>query len=347
MIVNSKERSLNYILLKRGGYKLYSHKALNKPNLPLILYNYQKYINILSSRTSKNRIKNVLMKNKYSTPKSSIYISKRMEDFSSSYINNKDNSEPKTRNCGTSTNDIGNDHQDKALSHLNTIENNSTVITYRLNKGPDKKNNDKSNKNNDDNINNNEENLSLPEQFKNDEFTTNSTRIILSNIKRKNMMKQKEMKQKESIIKEKKKLIFLKKFMRSDKNYIINEYLKNHISSKNNRFFSCINKNERNSFLNIKKENQKKDMETILVKDIRINSLLNNYENKKLQLLKLKPIILRNNYLKKKYENTNKFSIINDYELKMNLKKKINNHFKVGNILKAFDINNKKQFHFC
>ena len=152
------------------------------------------------------------------------------------------------------------------------------------------------------------------------------------------LKKEKDIKEKNKKLNNKKKIMFMRKNLNNDTNFLIDDYLKyNYILKKN----KCIsnNKESRCKYL-INNENQKKEGQPILIKDIRIKSLLNDYENKKKTLLKLSPFIIRNNYLKK--NNMNTISGINDYELKFNSKKKFKNNIKLGNFGNIFDLSKRK-----
>ncbi len=348
MIVNSKNKSLNYILLKKGGYKLFSHKLIKKSKLPFISTNCQKNINLHTSNPFISEETKFSINNKYFTPNPKITLkegnknslfddSKKIEDSSIDIDNNSYQcfQNKKTRNFGTSINFEDFFPNDKNSSKLNINENDLTLMSFNSNKN-----------NNNLNIFNNvfkHYKKNGQERRLNDETITNSTKTFETHLKGiKNMKKQKGMKEVKKL-NEKKKFEFMKKVLKDDKNFLIDDYLKNKIAKKTNRFFSFNNISNRNSFLNIKNDNIKKDGHPIMIKDIRIKSLLNDYENKKRKLLKLKPLILNNNYWNNKYyKDINKASGINNYELKINLKKNFKSHIKFKNNLNFFDLTNSK-----
>lgn len=349
MIINSKKDSLNYILVKRGGYKLFSHKLLNRPKLPLISSSYEKKINILLSKPLINKQTNSQINRKYfknshfnsnstiNNPLNHDYR-KIEESLIEKHPNSYQNNSIKSRNLGTSMTLGDYFPNDKTLTQLSnnnctTNENNLTLMT-NLNIFNNIYNSYKNNINSQDDPSSNED------------AVTNSTVSIDSYIKReKNIKKQKEIKERILKLNEKKKFDFMKNILKDDKNFLIDDYLKYKIATKSNRFLSCNNNNNnsRYSFLNGEYKNKKKDGCPILIKDIKIKSLLNDYENKKLELLKLKPLILNENYLNNRYgKDMNKISGINDYELKINLKKNLKSHITIGNNVNIFDLTNSK-----
>ena len=277
MIVNSKKKSLNYILLKKGGYKLFSHKLIKKPKLPFITSNYQNNINLHTSNPFISEETNFSINNKYFTPnpkinhkegnKTSLFNdSKKIEDSSIDIDNNSYQcfSTKKTRNFGTSINfEDFFPNNDKNSSKLNINENDLTLMSFNSNKN-----------NNNLNIFNNIFNhykKNCQERRLNDDTITNSTKTIETNLNgKKNMKKQKEMKEEIKKLNEKKKFEFMEKVLKDDKNFLIDDYLKNKIATKTNRFFSFNNNSNRNSFLNIKNNNKKKYGHPIMIKDIRI-----------------------------------------------------------------------------
>ncbi len=348
MIINTKKESLNYVLLKRGGYKLFSHKLLNRPKLPLISSSYEKKLNILLSKPLINEQTNSQINRKYfkdshinsnSTNNNPLnYDSRKIEEsLIEKHPNSIQNNSIKSRNLGTSITFGDYFPNEKTLTQLSnnnctTNENNLTLMT---------------NLNIFNNIHNNYKNNihTQDDQQFNDDALTNSTVSIDSYLKRKkNIKKQIEIKERILKLNEKKKFDFMKNILKDDKNFLIDDYLKNKIVSKSNRFLSCNNNNNsRYSFLNGQYKNIKKDGHPILIKDIKTKSLLNDYENKKLELLKLKPLILNENYLNNRYgKDMNKISGINDYELKINLKKNVKSHITIGNNVNIFDLTNNK-----
>lgn len=363
MIINSKKKFLNCILLRKGGDKLFIHKYIPKQRLPMISSNYQNNIKILVRKPFIKEMQNYSLENNYllrntnnisfkaktilsetikkedssldlnnctnnniTIKKKSIGISVSPEDFSS-YEN--------TLNRFTSCNNSL--EHTKRFTFLNSKNNNDKIINLKYNKGIKI-------------INNNDikyrNNISLDpnsKTFKLEDLNTNSINSLDSILRRKNFLKKEiEKQEKQNKIKDKKKFDFIKKVLKHNKNFLIDEYLRNKNILKNKKYLSNID-DKRSKFLNNIDENQKQYGTPILVKDIRIKSLLNNYEKKRIKLVKLSPIIIRNNYLKNKFgKDMNKISGIKDYELKINFKKKNKYHINLGNLGNIFDLTKRK-----
>jgi hypothetical protein len=105
--------------------------------------------------------------------------------------------------------------------------------------------------------------------------------------------------------------------LQSNENIFINDYLKNKLSKRKNKINLSFNShNLTNSKNDINQNYYIKERKPILVKDIEINSLLNEYENNKIKFNKISPFIIREKYMKTK-NSLNIKPEINKYELKI------------------------------
>ena len=352
MIINSKKKSLNCILLRKGGDKLFIHKYLPKSNLPLISTNYKNNINILFQKQKKNRILNFSIDNKIlnktqnkkfeniniaSKTKTVVYDIPKKEEISVE-INVINNSIKKTKNIGTLVNfdepiNPCNKTQNK-LNNNNSLDSNKSIIFL--------------NNNYITNNNNCKNNILLNPKndiCKNSDSLSNSTKSIDSYLKRQKILKEKEIKEKIKQFNNKKKFFFMSNILNDNKNFLIDDYLKSKLLNKNKKCIS-FHAEGRNIFSDNQNENNKKEKQPILIKDIRIKSLLNKYENKKKKLMKLSPFLIKEKYLKNKYGvDLNKISCFNDYELKMNIKNNNIYHIKsikLGNFGNIFNLSKSK-----
>jgi len=298
MIINSKKKSLNCVLLRKGGDKLFIHSYFPKPKLPLISINYQKNINTLNhfpifsekNYFSVDNNKNLNINsnnNKYKKINNTLKIStihnetpkneQSSFDLHNNSIESIINKKTKTKNTGTSINSDDFLSYEKTLNNFNnkkSIVNNKTFIYVNNN-----------NITLNTNFDNNKNDLSL-----NHNYQTFRIDDSISDSKKSSILK-KDIKIKEKLKKlnNKKKFVFIQNFLKNNRNFLIDDYLKYNFLLKKNKFLSSNkdNKDSRCDFLNNKNENNKKEGQPILIKDIRIKSLLNDYENKKNKLIKL------------------------------------------------------------
>ena len=342
MIINS---NLKYTLLKEGGFKLFSHKILNKPKLPQISSNYKKKLFLHNLKPYKNIAKklsvNKCTERNFHKKYNFINNTESIDDISLDLKNNYKGEQSKS--IGISRN-LDRDKKDfllndKTLSKCNPVDNNNiTLMTFETD---------------------NDSNLHLFNNLYNDYKKRNSfydNNLIDDNLSYStssidSLLKDQEYKKKKNEIKkqilkinEKRKFDFMKKVLKNDKNFLIDDYLRNKTIQKTKKFLLNKNNNsDRSSFLNNQNLKPKKEELPILVKDITIKSLLNKQENKKLNLLKLKPLILNENYLFNRYgKDMNKVNGINKFELKINLRNKKKYHIKLGNNKNIFNLNYSK-----
>ena len=340
MIINSKKQSLNYILLRKGGDQLYSHKYISKPNLPIITTmneNNQNNNNLFLTRTflrnfskfDKDNYMNFNSNDNEKDPnqktKSLLTETQKMDESIIDIFNNtnkgnlniKDNS-PEPIN---SFKDFSsNNNSEIKLINNNRNESNKSLKSY--NNYNIFTNDFIKNKNSFYNFS------SQTTTFKKDGTFNNLERVI-EPFNNKKEFKNEIINSKK--LKEKNKIKFMKNILKYDKNFLIDDYLKSRNLAKNKKYMYSKDSN-RSSYLITNDYNKEKEGKPIFVKDIRIKSLLNDYENKKSRLDKYSPFIIRDNYLKKKFGNIlNSFSGINDYELKINIKNDFKNPFKFGN----------------
>ena len=362
MIINSKKKSLNCVLLRKGGDKLFIHSYFPKPKLPLISINYQKNINTLNHSPlfseknffSVDNNKNLNINsnnNKYKKINNTLKISTihnetpKNEQSSFDFDPNNNsiqsiiNKKTKTKNTGTSINSDDFLSYEKTLNNFNnkkSIVNNKTFIYVNSNNIT--LNNNFDNNKNDLSLNHNYQNFRIDDSIS--DSKKSSIELTLNN--KKDFKKDLKIKENLKKLNNKKKFVFIQKFLKNNRNFLIDDYLKYNFLLKKNKFLSNNkdNKDSRCNFLTNKNENNKKEGQPILIKDIRIKSLLNDYENKKKTLLKLSPFIIRNNYLNK--NNMNTISGIKDYEIKINLNKKSKYNIKLGNIGNIFDLSKRK-----
>ena len=330
MIVNSKDNILNYILIRKGGDKLYYHKYISKTKLPFISSNER---NLFLTRPflseSKNSTRNYILERnsinkKDNDMKANSLFSKtqKIEDPIIDKIDNsiQNNSNKNTRNLGTSISFKNFLSKDIFLNKLKYKNNN------QINKNLTNYNNNKTNSYTDgidENINN-FNTFSTPHRYFKNEIINNS---IKSN--------EKITKEKIQKLNNKKKYDIMNIIFKDNKNFLIDDYLKSKQSSNNKKILSH-NDNHRSSYINYTDYNKKKRGQPILINDITIKSLINNYEKKKNKLIKLTPFIIKDNYLRKK--NSKSISGIKDYELKINIKKYFNNSIKFRNFGKMFNL---------
>lgn len=357
MIINSKKKSLNCILLRKGGDKLFIHKYFPKSTLPLISTNYKKNIkNVFQkpinkeisnfsidknifNKTQNKKYENINISTKSKT-KTVAYDSPKNEELSMEN-SDIDKSIKKTKNIGTLVNfdDPNNKTPDKLINN-NSIHSNKSIIYLN--------NNDYNNNTNNINIDNCKDNNNIldskNENLKNGDSLSNSTKSIDSFIQRQNILKEKEMKEKMKKFNNRKKFFFMNNYLKDNKNFLIDDYLKSRLLAKNKKSVS-FHAEGRNIFSENKDENNK-GRQPILIKDIRIKSLLNDFENKKKKLIKLSPFIIKEKYLKNKYGgDIRKISCFNDYELKMNIINKKICHItpnKLGNFRNIFNLSKDK-----
>ncbi len=341
MIINSNRK---YTLLKDGGFKLFSHKLLNSTKLPEISPNYKKKCKLHNIKPYINSFKKIpaksLIRNSYKHY-NFINDTENLENLS---IERKHNKIEKPKSKAISRNqeeDIKDIFLDDKTIKINDVDNkNITLMTFETDKN--------SNLNAFNNLfNDYKKRISYNDLDLIDDNLTHSSSSIDTILKDKEYIKKKkEIKKHILKVNEKKKIAFMKKVLKNDKNFLIDDYLKNRSIQKNkycSRFFLHSNNNDRASFLNNQLFKQKKDEIPILVKDITIKSLLDRSENKRIKFLKLKPLILNENYLHNKFgKDLNQVSGINKCELKMNLKNKLKFHIKLGNIKNLLNLNHSK-----
>ena len=342
---------MNCILLRKGVDKIFIHNYHPQPKLPLILSNYQESINIASKKpflsetlhcSSDNRYLNNNLSNKLNFTNLGFQIrpifneTTRNEEFSFDINCNpyQNNSNKNTKNIGISVNikDFSPNKKNlNKLSYNNSADTSQSLIFIN---DIDSELNNKANNINFINYKNNiflNPNL---QTFKTDDSMSNSTNESYLRMK-KIIKNKKELKDKIKQLTDKKKIYFMKNKLKNNRNFLIADYLKNKILIKNSKYMPFKNE-ERCTFLNNKNENKKKQGQPILIKDIRIKSLLNDYDNKKKKLIKLSPFILRENYINN--YGKNKRAEIKDYELKMNIKNNYKYHFRLVNLGNIFDL---------
>ena len=316
MIIDSKNETLNFILLRKYGDKIFIHKSIKKPDLfPIInssrnqkssnLYLYKPFLNELSSINKKNmtRNSNTLEKDTTLKTKSIISETQKIDDSIFDTLINT-NSNKKTRSLGTSYNfNDFSPNYDKSLNEIKKDKNNEINKTlFSRNKNL---------------FNNNFL------KYKSNILSFDSLKKPLDEHMDNHTSKSIETPRIEKDIKCKKEKQFnFMKSIQNNKNFVINDYKFSKKTSTNNLSYNQINKIDYNNN-NISYNNNKK-RKAILFKDIAINSLLSEYERNKAKLTKLTPFIIRNNYMKAKYDLNIKPEI-NNYELKIDIKKNIKN----------------------
>jgi len=329
MIIDSKNETLNFILLRKGGDKIFIHKSIKKPDLlPIINSSRNKksnnfflckpFLSELSFIKKKNitRNSNTLEKDTTLKTKSIISETQKIDDSIYDTLINT-NSNKKTRSLGTSYN--FNDFSPNYNNSLNKIRNDKN---NEINNSLFSRNNNLFNNN--------------FIKYKSNILTFDSLKKPLDENMDNHVSKSIETLRVEKDIKckEKKKLNFMKS-LQNDKNFVINDYKFSKKTSTNNLSFNNINKI--NYYNNRNYNNNRKTRRTILIKDIAINSLLNEYEKNKVKMTKLTPFIIRNNYMKTKY-GLNIKPEINNYELKIDINKNFKFPIKYKNCRSFFDL---------
>ena len=338
MIIKSKKKSLNCILLRKGRDRLFIYNYYPKKNFPLIKTEHQNKFNTkpfisetknfsLENKTNTNNRNNTIrinIKNKTS-------LNESFNNESSLHINNNTNSNnynKKTKDIGISVNIeefLLNNKTLNKKSHNSGIQSINPIISFN-NKAHIMYSNFNKNYQNNFYFNNG------IKTFKNDD--TNSKKSIESSLKgQKKVKKKEETKEKQKLLKNRRKFDFMKNILNNNTNFLIDDYLKSKFLIKKNKSCKYIiyNSEEKNKVLNNQNGYYIKEGHPILIKDIKIKSLLNDYENKKTKSMKLLPFIIKDIYLRNKYgKNLNTISGIKDYELKINLKKNFKYHIKLG-----------------
>ena len=130
--------------------------------------------------------------------------------------------------------------------------------------------------------------------------------------------------------------------LQNNDNIFINDYLKSKLSKRKNKInLSFNNKNITNYSNSINQNYFKKSRKPILVKDLAINSLINEYENNKIKFNKFSPLIIREKYMKTK-NSLNIKPEINKYELKIDINNKSKFPVKCKDLKHLFDFTNIK-----
>ena len=326
MIIDSKNETLNFILLRKGGDKLFIHKSKKKPDLfPVINssrnqnninFLFKPFLSELSSIKKRDMTRNSNTLEKDTTLKTKSIISETQkidESIFDTLI--KTNSNKKTRSLGTSYN--FNDFSPNYNKSLNEIKNdkNSRINETLFSRNKNLFNN---------NFLKYKSNI-LTFDFLKKPFDENKDNHISKSIETPRIEKDIECKKKQQ-------LNFMNN-VQKNKNFVINEYKFSKKTSTNNLSFNNINKINYN---NNRTYNNKK-RRAILIKDIAINSLLRENEKNKVKLTKLTPFIIRNNYMKTKY-GLNIKPEINNYELKIDINKNFKIPIKYKNYRSIFDL---------
>jgi hypothetical protein len=326
MIIDSKNETLNFILLRKGGDKIFIHKSIKKPYLfPIInssrnqnsrnLFLNKPFLSDLSYIKKMNitRNSNNLEKDTTLKTKSIISETQKIDDSIFDTLINT-NSNKKTRSLGTSYN--FNDFSQNYNRSLNEIKNDKNNV---INKAFFSFNNNLFNNN--------------FLKYKSNILSFDSLKKPLVENMDNHVSKSIENPRIEKDIKSKEKKQFnFMKSLQNNKNFVINDY-KSKKTSTNNISFNNISKI---NYYNDRSYNNKK-RRAILIKDIAINSLLSEYEKNKVKLSKLTPYIIRNNYMKTKY-GLNIKPEINNYELKIDINKNFKIPIKYQNYRSFFDL---------
>lgn len=327
MIIDSKNETLNFILLRKGGDKIFIHKSIKKSDLPPIFsksrnqnntnnFIFKPFLSEFSNSKKKSNMSNNLDKDTTIKTKSIISETQKIDESIFDTIVNS-NSNKKTRSFGTSYN--SNDFSPNYNKSLNEIK-----------KGKIKETNNKSFFSRNNNLFTN--NFI---KYKSNIITFDSQKKTLDENMDNHVSKSIETPKikKDIKFKKKKKFNFMTNFQ-NNKNFLINDYNFSKRTTKNSLSFNNINKmsdKSDSSFISNKKR------KTILIKDIAINSLLSEHEKNKVILTKLTPFIIRDNYMKTK-NGLNIKPEINNYELKIGINKKIKLPIKLENFRNFFDL---------
>ena len=322
MIIDSKNETLNFILLRKGGDSIYIHKSIKKVDLPPIinisnnqndpnLFSPQPFLSELTNFTNNNhKTKNSNnIESDINLKTNSLFSETQKIDESVFDTIINESSNKKTRSLGTSydINDFSPNYNKNEVKCDKKYAINKKLISIN-----NKENNNLFNKN----LFKYERNLkSFDIQEKTfDNNIDNLNLKSIENLKSKNNS-QKFMK---IIEKEKKRDNFMNVLQRNE-NIFINDYLKKKLSKRKNKINLSFNNNNITNYKNYINQNYyKKERKPILVKDIAINSLLNEYENNKIKFNKLSPLIIREKYMKAK-NSLNIKPEINKYELKIDI----------------------------
>ena len=334
MIIDSKNETLNFILLRKGGDKMFIHKSIKKPDLPPIINSSRNKINrnlflikpFLSelnssqkmnmSRNSNNFEKDTTLKTKSIISETQKIDDSIFDAMINTNTNTNSNSNKKTRSLGTSYNfnDLSPDYN-KSLNEIKNDKNSEINNAYFSR-------------------NNNLFNNNFI-KYKSNILSFDSLKKQLEEKIDNHISKSIETPRIEKDIKcaEKKQFNFMKNFQNNN-NFVIHDYKFSKRASQNNLSYSSINKM---SYNNDRSYNNNKKRRAILIKDIAINSLLSEYEKNKVKLTKLTPFIIRDNYMRTKY-GLNIKPEINNYELKMDINKNFKFPIKYKNYRSFFDL---------
>jgi len=328
MIIDSKNETLNFILLRKGGDKIYIHKSLKKPELPPIinltknqnkpnLFLPQPFLSEITNFTNSNhktRNSNNIENDINLKTKSLLSETQKIDESVFDTIINESTNK-KTRSFGTSydVNDFSPNYNKNEVKYDNNIEINKKLFPIN-------------NKDYNSLFNNNY--IKYKSNIKSFDFQEKTIDKNIDNLHLKSIesLKSRNNSQKfmKKIIEEKKRDNYLS-ILQSHENIFINDYLKNKLSKRRNKINLSFNSNNITHIKNdINQDYYKKERKPILLKDIAINSLLNEYENNKIKFNKLSPLKLREKYMKTK-NSLNINPEINKYELKID----INNNSKL------------------
>ena len=323
MIIDSKNETLNFILLRKGGDKIYIHKSLKKPDLPPIinLTKNQNKSNLFLPQPFLSEITNFTNNNNYKTRnsnniendinlKTKTLLSETQkidESVFDTIINESTNK--KIRSFGTSydVNDFSQNYNKNEVKYDNNFEINKKLFPIN-------------NKDNNSLFNNNY--IKYKSNIKSFDFQEKAIDSNIDNLHLKSIesLKSKNNSQKfmNKLIKEKNRDNYMS-ILQSHENIFINDYLKNKLSKRKNKINLSFNSNNITNIKNdINQNYYKKERKPILLKDIAINSLLNEYENNKTKFNILFPLKLREKYMKTK-NSLNINPEINKYELKIDI----------------------------
>ena len=320
MIIDSKNETLNFILLRKGGDKIYIHKSVKKLDLPPIIninknqnkpnfFLPQPFLNELTNFTNNNHKTRNTNNNEndiYLKTKSLLSETQKIDESVFDTIINESTNK-KTRSFGTSydINDFSPNYNKNEVKYDNNVGINKNLFSIN-------------NKDNNSLFNNSlikYKSKIKSFDFQEKEFDKNIDNLHLKTIE---SLKSKNNSQKfmKKINEEKKRDKYLRN-LQSNENIFINDYLKNKLSKRKNKINLSFNSNNITNYKNdINHNYYKKERKPILLKDIVINSLLNEYENNKIKYNKLSPLKLREKYMKTK-NSLNIKPEINKYELKI------------------------------
>ena len=308
MQINTNNSTLNYILLRKNGDKLF--ETQNNEKLPIITLNSKTINNNMLNRNSFN--KPFISAIDESTPSSQRKNNTNKINYTSSFpykanikneriknfemlLNNNDKSKM------TTNNDKNDNMSSSSFKEIYPYSKNKTIFNYKNQYASSMFSNNSDNKSS-----------IFNKQTSSVDACSSGDSSFIKKLN-KNMKKR--------------KIKFMDSILKTNKQFLLDEYLLTHKREKKN-IHGSFSKSERNSLFNNKNYSEEKKRYPLLYKDICTGKLVlkNNVLN--YTKIKLTPFILSERYKHSELEsNLDKLDFTKKINLKGNLKEKSNNIF--------------------